>query len=115
MLASVVKILRKLFAFVGPVRIIGKRLIAGIRWGGHGHSAVQEQSLRDAPIVADSNREYRVGMKSRSLNVRAELARVSVGRMFLHVACALKDGRVQWHWAGIKRELAEPCRNWRAR
>src|SRR5438874_13470543 len=48
------------------------------------------------------------GVKNRTLNVRAvraELARLSVGRMFLHVACALRDGRVQWHWEGIKREL----------
>jgi hypothetical protein len=28
--------------------------------------------------------------------------------MFLHVACALRDGRVQWHWEGIKRELTPP-------
>jgi hypothetical protein len=25
--------------------------------------------------------------------------------MFLHVACAIRDGRVLWHWEGIKREL----------
>lgn len=54
--------------------------------------------------------KYVLGMKDRNLNVRAELARVSVGRMFLHVACAMRDKRVQWHWEGIKRELVEPCR-----
>jgi hypothetical protein len=44
-------------------------------------------------------------MKNRDWNVKAELARVSVGRICLHVACAMKDKRVQWHWEGIKREL----------
>jgi hypothetical protein len=115
MLAMVVKTLRKWFGFFGPARFIGERLLPGIRQMKRGRSAVQEHALRGAPIAADTRRDYRAGMKSRSLNVRAELARVSVGRMFLHVACALKDGRMQWHWEGIKRELAEPCRNWRAR
>ncbi|HUS33826.1 MAG TPA: hypothetical protein VM680_00600 [Verrucomicrobiae bacterium] len=46
-------------------------------------------------------------MKDRDWNVRAELARVSVGRVILHAACAMKDGHVQWHWQGIKRELVK--------
>jgi hypothetical protein len=29
--------------------------------------------------------------------------------MFLHMACVLRDGRVQWHWDGIKREFGRPC------
>lgn len=62
-------------------------------------------TLRHAPIVGALTARYFINMKNRSLNVRAELARVSVGRMFLHVACALRDGRVLWHWEGIKREL----------
>jgi hypothetical protein len=27
------------------------------------------------------------------------------GRVLLHLACLLRDGKVQWHWAGMKREL----------
>ena len=50
-------------------------------------------------------------MKNRDWNVKAELARVSVGRICLHVACAMKDKRVQWHWEGIKRELTIPGRD----
>jgi hypothetical protein len=48
-----------------------------------------------------------MNMKNRltGRTVRAELARIAVGRMFLHVACAFRDGRVLWHWQGIKREL----------
>ena len=110
-----VRNLRKLFAFFDTIRFIGESLLAGIGQMKRRRSEVQDHTLRGVPIDANSRPEYRVGMKSRSLNVRAELARVSVGRMFLHVACALKDGRLQWHWEGIKRELTEPCRNWRAR
>lgn len=28
-----------------------------------------------------------------------------MGRMALHLVCACRDGKVQWHWEGIKREL----------
>jgi hypothetical protein len=69
--------------------------------------------LGSAPIEGETGGEYVVPVKNKSLNVRAELARVAVGRMFLHVACAMKDGRVQWHWEGIKRELPQPHRMWR--
>lgn len=37
--------------------------------------------------------------------VPQKLARVSMGRMALHLVCACRDGKVQWHWEGIKREL----------
>jgi hypothetical protein len=110
-----VKRFLKTLATTAPARYIGENWLNWIRRVKRPDSGVQELSLRPTPIAVDLPREYGVGMKSRSLNVRAELARVSVGRMFLHVACALKDGRVQWHWAGIKRELAEPCRIWRDR
>lgn len=42
---------------------------------------------------------------SKLSGVRHKLARVSMGRMALHLACAFRDGQVQWHWEGIKREL----------
>jgi len=29
----------------------------------------------------------------------------SLGRVMLHLACLLRDGKVRWHWAGIRREL----------
>jgi len=28
-----------------------------------------------------------------------------LGRVALHLACLLRDGKVRWHWAGIRREL----------
>lgn len=33
------------------------------------------------------------------------LAEHSSGRVFLHLACLLRDGKWRWHWAGMKREL----------
>jgi hypothetical protein len=110
-----VKSFLKILATTLPARRIGENWLGWIGRMKHRDSGVQESSLRPAPIADSTRREYGLGMKNRSLNVRAELARVSVGRMFLHVACALKDGRVQWHWQGIKRELAEPSRIWRMR
>ena len=35
----------------------------------------------------------------------ARLVEHSLGRVVLHLACLLRDGRVRWHWAGIRREL----------
>jgi hypothetical protein len=35
----------------------------------------------------------------------ARLVEHSLGRVVLHVACLLRDGKVRWHWAGIRREL----------
>jgi len=32
----------------------------------------------------------------------------SSGRVLLHLACLLHDGKVRWHWAGMKRELRRP-------
>lgn len=73
-------------------------------------SGIDQFTFRTAPIVGASASEYVMTMKDIASGlsgraVRRELARVAVGRMFLHVACAFRDGRVQWHWEGIKREL----------
>jgi len=35
----------------------------------------------------------------------ARLVEHSLGRVALHLACLLRDGKVRWHWAGIRREL----------
>ncbi len=35
----------------------------------------------------------------------ARLVEHSLGRVMLHFACLLRDGKVGWHWAGIRREL----------
>ncbi len=33
------------------------------------------------------------------------LAERSSGRVLLHLACLLRDGKARWHWAGVLREL----------
>jgi TPR repeat protein len=38
--------------------------------------------------------------------VKAYLAQSSFGRILLHVACAWRDHKYQWHWLGIRRELS---------
>jgi hypothetical protein len=35
----------------------------------------------------------------------ARLAETSIGRVLLHLACLLRDGKARWHWAGVRREL----------
>jgi hypothetical protein len=35
----------------------------------------------------------------------ARLVEHPLGRVMLHLACLLRDGKVRWHWAGIRREL----------
>jgi hypothetical protein len=32
-------------------------------------------------------------------------AQSSFGRILLHVACACRDHKYQWHWRGIRREI----------
>jgi len=32
-------------------------------------------------------------------------AQSSFGRILLHLACAYRDHKYQWHWRGIQREL----------
>lgn len=34
------------------------------------------------------------------------LAQSSVGRIVLHLVCACRDHKYQWHWRGILREVA---------
>jgi hypothetical protein len=104
------KLMTQMFTESRPVGWIRECLLKGLRRDGSKDSGVDHGRLRGAPIVAILVVKYLLGMKDGNLNVRAELARVSVGRMFLHVACAMRDKRVQWHWEGIKREFIEPCR-----
>ena len=35
----------------------------------------------------------------------ARLVEHALGRVVLHLACLLRDGKVRWHWSGIRREL----------
>jgi hypothetical protein len=37
--------------------------------------------------------------------MQAQLAKYSFGRILLHLACLVRDEKVQWHWQGILREL----------
>jgi hypothetical protein len=37
--------------------------------------------------------------------MQAQLAQFSFGRVLLHVACAWRDHKYQWHWRGIRREI----------
>jgi hypothetical protein len=37
--------------------------------------------------------------------MQAHLAQSSFGRILLHMACASRDHKYQWHWQGIRREL----------
>jgi hypothetical protein len=37
--------------------------------------------------------------------MQAHIAQFSVGRILLHVVCACRDHKYQWHWRGIQREI----------
>jgi len=37
--------------------------------------------------------------------MQAKLAQSSFGRILLHLACACRDQKYQWHWRGIRREF----------
>jgi hypothetical protein len=37
---------------------------------------------------------------------KLQLATSSAGRIVLHLACAWRDHRYQWHWQGMAREMA---------
>ena len=37
---------------------------------------------------------------------KLELAASPAGRIVLHLACAWRDHRFQWHWQGMAREVA---------
>jgi len=44
--------------------------------------------------------------QSKTLNfMQILLAQSSFGRILLHLACAYRDHKYQWHWRGIQREL----------
>jgi hypothetical protein len=38
------------------------------------------------------------------------LARIPIGRMFLHIGCICRGGKVAFHWEGLRRELNQICR-----
>jgi hypothetical protein len=38
--------------------------------------------------------------------MQAFLVQSRFGRILLHMACAMRDHHVRWHWLGIRRELA---------
>jgi len=38
--------------------------------------------------------------------MQAHLVQFSFGRILLHVICACRDHKCQWHWRGILREFA---------
>ncbi|HEX7861641.1 MAG TPA: hypothetical protein VF773_14995 [Verrucomicrobiae bacterium] len=39
--------------------------------------------------------------------IKNSLAKTPAGRVILHLACLVRDGRLQWHWRGIVREVAD--------
>lgn len=65
-------------------------------------------------MAADSRRG-RLGAMNKGTKlsgVPQKLARISMGRVALHLVCAMRDGQVQWHWEGIKRELPLTKADW---
>jgi hypothetical protein len=44
-------------------------------------------------------------LKSREVVMQAHLAEHSFGRIVLHLLCAYRDRKYQWHWRGVLREL----------
>jgi len=43
--------------------------------------------------------------KTSQVNMQDYLAQTGFGRVLLHVACACRDHKYQWHWQGVLREL----------
>jgi len=39
--------------------------------------------------------------------MQATLAQSSFGRVVLHLVCACRDHKYQWHWCGIRREFCK--------
>jgi hypothetical protein len=37
--------------------------------------------------------------------MKLRLCKYPFGRVLLHLACLAKDGKWDWHWAGIRREF----------
>jgi len=55
---------------------------------------------------------------SHDSSIQMHLAQSHIGRILLHLACACRDHKFQWHWQGIQREFlqthqflrnSEPC------
>src|SRR5216117_694119 len=40
--------------------------------------------------------------------MQTQLANFNFGRILLHLACACRDHKYQWHWRGILREFSRP-------
>jgi hypothetical protein len=40
-----------------------------------------------------------------SADAKLQLAASPAGRIVLHLACAWRDHRFQWHWRGVAREM----------
>ena len=57
-------------------------------------AAAEEASAHTAPA------------RTSQADMQVYLARTSFGRVLLHVACACRDHKYQWHWRGVLRELA---------
>jgi hypothetical protein len=41
-----------------------------------------------------------------SADAKLQLAASPAGRIALHLVCAWRDHRFQWHWRGVTREMA---------
>ena len=39
-------------------------------------------------------------------NLKIQLAQKAAGRILLHLGCLLRGGRWDFHWTGVRRELA---------
>ena len=48
----------------------------------------------------------RVAATGLTAETAVALAESSAGRIVLHLLCARRDHRIQWHWRGVLREFA---------
>jgi hypothetical protein len=54
-------------------------------------------------VVRQMRRAAAVGFGTQA---KLQLATSPAGRIVLHLACAWRDHRYQWHWQGVAREMA---------
>jgi hypothetical protein len=40
-------------------------------------------------------------------NIKLQLAQKAAGRILLHLGCVMRGGRWEFHWAGVRREIAK--------
>ena len=57
-------------------------------------------------VIEVIRQSRRAGGRRGNSAAALQLAASPVGRIVLHAACALRDHRFRWHWAGVARELA---------